>query len=90
MRASSETNSTLYGKDPQASLELLHATMLTGARLCTETPRAGGRIFEAGDENLLRLAYRTQSTFLPTAHLTQDGSVDVHVISSCCDRLHEV
>ncbi len=30
-------------------------------RLCTETPTAGGRIFEKGDENLLELAHKVQS-----------------------------
>jgi len=69
---------------------LFQATRLTDTRLCTETPRAGGRIFEAGDEKLLQLAHRTQSTFLPTARLTRDGLVDVYGISSCCGRLYEV
>ena len=36
----------------------------TVIRLCTETPTAGGRVFEAGDEKLLRLVHEpgTQST----------------------------
>ncbi|PPQ80109.1 hypothetical protein CVT25_001477 [Psilocybe cyanescens] len=31
-----------------------------GVWLCTETPTAGGRIFEAGDERLLKLAHKNQ------------------------------
>jgi len=31
--------------------------------LCIETPRAGARVFETGDEKLLQLAYQTQSAF---------------------------
>ena len=30
-------------------------------RLCTETPTAGGRVFEVGDEELLKLAHETGS-----------------------------
>lgn len=46
------------------------------SRLCTETPTAGGRIFETGDENLLRLAHETQSAFFATTpgmRLTHHG-----------------
>ena len=43
---------------------------LTAIRLCTETPRAGGRIVERGDENLLRLADETGSAFLATTLTT--------------------
>jgi len=39
---------------------------LTAIRLCTETPTAGARIFETGDENLLRLAHETGSALLAT------------------------
>lgn len=39
------------------------ASSFTVIRLCTETPTAGGRIFEKGDEYLLELAYKTQSAF---------------------------
>jgi hypothetical protein len=39
---------------------------LTTFRLCTEIPRAGGRVFETSDENSLRLAYEAQSEFLAT------------------------
>ena len=37
---------------------------LTASRLCTETPTAGGRVFETGDERLLQLAHQTESAFL--------------------------
>jgi len=39
---------------------------LTASRLCTETPTAGGRVFETGDERLLQLAHQTESAFLTT------------------------
>jgi GTPase SAR1 family protein len=39
---------------------------LTASRLCTESPTAGGRVFETGDEKLLRLAHETESALLPT------------------------
>jgi hypothetical protein len=42
---------------------LRHRVDLTAIRLCIETPRAGRRVFETGDEKLLQLAYQTQSTF---------------------------
>lgn len=33
-------------------------------RLCVETPTAGGRVFEKGDEYLLKFAHEIQSTLL--------------------------
>ena len=36
---------------------------LTLPRLCIETPRAGGRVLEEGDEKLLALAHELQSLF---------------------------
>ena len=33
-------------------------------RLCTETPTAGGRVFESGDEKLVKLAQEKGSKFL--------------------------
>jgi hypothetical protein len=59
----SKINSTLCGKD--FSWRRLWAE-LTTIRLCTETPTAGGRIFETGDENLLRLAHDTGSALVAT------------------------
>ena len=38
----------------------------TVIRLCTETPTAGGRVFETGDEKLLQFAHKNQGTF-PTS-----------------------
>jgi len=38
-----------------------HKDRLHAVWLCAEMPRAGGRIFEAGDEKLLKLAYETQT-----------------------------
>ena len=35
----------------------------TVIRLCTETPTAGGRIFETGDEKLLQFAYENKGAF---------------------------
>ena len=65
---------------------------LTAIRLCTETPRAGGRIFETGDENLLRLVHDTGSAFLattPAMLLTHGGleSAPVVIVFTKYDRL---
>lgn len=35
-------------------------------RLCTETPRAGGRVLEEGDKKLLALAHELGSSSLQT------------------------
>jgi hypothetical protein len=92
MRASpSKIGSTPCGEDFQRR----NQAELTVIRLCTETPRAGERIFEVGDENLLQLAYETQSTFLattvtPAMHLTHDELVFTDVISSCRGRIHKI
>src|SRR6267142_1808590 len=51
---------------------------LTVSRLCTDTPTAKGRIFETGDENLLRLAHETQSASFaatPVMRLRHDGFI---------------
>jgi hypothetical protein len=58
-------------------VSLRHRVELTVIRLCTETPRAGGRVFETGDEKLLQLAYRTQSAFLATSSCASenDGAI---------------
>ena len=39
------------------------ATYLTIIRLCTETPPAGGRVFEKGDELLVAFAHEIQGAF---------------------------
>ena len=36
----------------------------TLSRLCTETPRAGGRVLEEGDKELLALAHELESLSL--------------------------
>ena len=41
---------------------------LTIIRLCTETPTAGSRVFETGDEKLLQFAHENQGAFY-TSHL---------------------
>jgi hypothetical protein len=51
---------------------------LTVPRLCTDTPTAGGRVLETGDEKLLQLARQAKSTFLTTTlvvHLSLDGLI---------------
>ncbi|KDR68939.1 hypothetical protein GALMADRAFT_28592, partial [Galerina marginata CBS 339.88] len=40
--------------------ELLLKDRIHGLWLCTETPTAGGRVFEVGDEMLLELAHKTE------------------------------
>jgi hypothetical protein len=67
---------------------------LTASRLCTETPTAGGRVFETGDERLLQLAHHTESAFLTTlvVHLRHDEfifteSAPVVVVFTKYDRL---
>jgi hypothetical protein len=67
---------------------------LTASRLCTETPTAGGRVFETGDERLLQLAHQTESAFLttPIVHLWLDvfifaESAPVVVVFTKYDRL---
>jgi hypothetical protein len=41
--------------------------LFTVIRLCTETPTAGGRVFETGDEKLLQFAHKYQGTFLTSS-----------------------
>ena len=63
--------------------------------MCTETPRAGGRVFETGDEKLLKLARTTESAFLTTTTvvlLRHDGfifteSAPIVVVFTKYDRL---
>ncbi len=38
-------------------------SFLTVIRLCTETPTAGGRLFETGDEKLLQYAHEKEGAF---------------------------
>jgi hypothetical protein len=60
----SKIDSTPYGKG--SLVGTVKPISLLLRRLCTETPRSGGRIFETGDEDLLRLAHETQSGFFTT------------------------
>ena len=60
------TDFTLCGKD---TFERCCQSKLTATRLCAEMPRAGGRIFEAGDEKLLKVAHDTNSAF----HVPETG-----------------
>jgi hypothetical protein len=65
MRASCSTNdSTLCGEHPTTIGESPSGKLII-TRLCTETPTAGGRVFETGDEELLRLAHKTKSACFP-------------------------
>ena len=48
---------------------------LTVIRLCTETPTAGGRIFETGDEMLLQFAHENKGAFSISV-LSQFYSID--------------
>ena len=65
------------------------------SRLCTETPTAGGRVFEAGDDKLVQLAYEKGSTFLaiivqPHAHNAYNNTdqiVPLVVVFTQYDRL---
>ncbi|KAF8260580.1 hypothetical protein EI94DRAFT_1480278, partial [Lactarius quietus] len=60
--------------------------------LCTETPTAGGRVFETGDEKLLQFAHKYQGVF-STSHLitlqsTCDcRSVPIVIVFTQYDRL---
>jgi hypothetical protein len=72
-------------------LEAPSGRELTATRLCTETPRAGGRVFETGDEILLQLARDTDSAFLtPVARAHVTRLIHTHGTSTFRGRLHEV
>ena len=43
-----------------------YLSSLTFIRLCTETPPAGGRVFEKGDELLVEFAHKIQGTYRPS------------------------
>jgi hypothetical protein len=51
---------------------LLYPTnaLSTIIRLCTETPTAGGRVFETGDEKLLQFAHKYLGTFSTARRIT--------------------
>jgi hypothetical protein len=53
---------------------LLYSTgiHLTTIRLCTETPPAGGRVFEKGDELLVAFAHEVQGALRSSVFLNSD------------------
>jgi hypothetical protein len=51
---------------------------LTTIRLCTETPPAGGRVFEKGDELLVAFAHEVQGTFRSSVFLYSDRLAITH------------
>jgi hypothetical protein len=63
---------------------------LTATRLCVETPRAGWRIFETGDERLLQLAQKIQSAFLAIALVMRLKMMNLYMHSSCRNCLYKV
>ena len=48
------------------------SVILTTIRLCTETPPAGGRVFERGDEMLVSFAHERKSAFRSSVFLHSD------------------
>lgn len=54
------------------------ATPLIVIRLCVETPTAGGRVFEKGDEYLLKYAHEIQSALLTLIFLHINRPVAVN------------
>ena len=46
-----------------AHLYSMFASLITTLRLCTETPPAGGRVFEKGDEMLVAFAHEIKGAF---------------------------
>src|SRR6266850_4426647 len=92
----SKIDSMPYGEDSLVGtvrpISLLLCRLFTETpRLFTETPRSGGRIFETGDEDLLRLAHETQSGFFTTtSHAPKTRWNDIHGTSSRRDRFHKV
>ncbi len=68
------------------------ATSLIVIRLCVETPTAGGRVFEKGDEYLLKFAHEIQSTlstpvFTAYQSTSDYRSVPVVLVFTQYDRL---
>ena len=57
-------------------------------RLCVETPTAGGRVFETGDEELLKFVQKISSAFHISLHSTPTHFV--LSISSHCYRFHSI
>lgn len=74
--SSSRNDSTPCGEDPSTIGES-PSGKLTVNRLCVETPTSGARVFATGDEELLRLAHRTNSAFLTTTPVLQLRYADI-------------
>jgi hypothetical protein len=67
----------------------LGAAPQTVIRLCVETPTAGGRVFETGDEELLKFVQKISSAF--SISLIYYTSTHFSLsISSHCDRFHSI
>ena len=52
------------------------------SRLCTETPRAGGRVLEEGDKKLLALAHELQSLFFQLVFIS--GGILANSFATTC------
>ena len=63
---------------------------LTESRLCTETPTAGGRVFEAGDDKLVQLAYKEGSTFPANQHAHNAYNNNTHPNSPSRSCIHSI
>ena len=67
-------------------------TSETVVRLCVETPTAGGRVFETGDEALLKFVQKISSAFTIFRHITlrlsfRYESVPIVIVFTQYDRL---
>ena len=70
----------------------LCVTPQTAIRLCVETPTAGGRIFEIGDEELLKFVQKISSAFQISRSITLRPtfccqSVPIVIVFNQYDRL---
>jgi hypothetical protein len=74
-------------------ISLVFYGYLTIIRLCTETPPAGGRVFEKGDELLVEFAHKIQGTyrpsllFFPLQSIGDYESVPLVIVFTQYDRL---
>ena len=74
------------------SLLTLCVVPQTIIRLCVETPTAGGRVFETGDEELLKFVQKISSAFQISRFITLqptfcDQSVPIVIVFTEYDRL---
>jgi hypothetical protein len=68
------------------------AASQTVVRLCVETPTAGGRVFETGDEELLKFVQKISSAFSVSPFITlrptfRYQSVPIVIVFTQYDRL---